>query len=280
MSKNLKICFDRVVPPEDLPDHGKAHQDAVSAYNHHVKETLQKKGIPAGVHLTHEDVHNVLPDLNANADVQAARMAIINLKAWDKGHALRCRFLDGSPTQRKRVEEKAQMWEKYANVKMVFGDDPKAEVRISFAADPGSWSALGKDCLITKFFPKNEPTMNYGWLEDNTEDDEYERVVVHEFGHALGCIHEHQNPKVALNWDRDAVYKEFSGPPNNWSKADIDSNILQKYSPKGITSTAFDDKSIMLYQFDAELFTDKKPTPLNKHLSKKDESMIGKMYPK
>jgi hypothetical protein len=36
----------------------------------------------------------------------------------------------------------------------------------------------------------------------------------------------------------------------------------------------------MLYQFDASLFTDHKPTPLNTKLSKKDEAMIGKMYPK
>ena len=59
----------------------------------------------------------------------------------------------------------------------VFGNDPNAEVRISFVADPGSWSALGKDCLITSYFPKNEPTMNYGWLEDNTDDQEYERAL-------------------------------------------------------------------------------------------------------
>jgi serralysin len=60
-------------------------------------------------------------------------------------------------------------------------------------------------------------------------------VVVHEFGHALGCIHEHQSPTEHLHWDKQAVYDEFTGPPNNWSEADIDSNILEKYSPEGIT---------------------------------------------
>jgi hypothetical protein len=36
----------------------------------------------------------------------------------------------------------------------------------------------------------------------------------------------------------------------------------------------------MLYQFPAELFTNHVGTPLNTHLSKKDESFIAQMYPK
>jgi hypothetical protein len=278
MSTHPKICFDRVVPPEDLPDQGKAHAAAMSNYKEQVKKKLQEKNIPAGAHITHGDAGK-LPDLDASEPLQAARMALINLKKWDPGHSLRCRFLDGSATQRKKVEDKAHIWEKYANIKIAFGDDPHSEVRISFVADPGSWSALGKDCLVAKYFPKNQPTMNYGWLDDNTEDEEYERVVVHEFGHALACIHEHQSPTEKLNWDTAAVYKAFSGPPNNWSKPDIDSNILQKYSEKGMSTTVFDKDSIMLYQFDASLFTDHKATPLNTKLSKTDEKMIKRMYP-
>ena len=122
--------------------------------------------------------------------------------------------------------------------------------------------------------------MNYGWLEDDTNDDEYERVVVHEFGHAIGLIHEHQNPKAKLKWNKPVVYRVFSGSPNFWSKADIDSNILDRYSPQGISATSFDDQSIMLYQFDGALFLDNKPTPLNTHLSERDKSFIGRMYPK
>jgi len=153
-------------------------------------------------------------------------------------------------------------------------------VRIAFQADSGSWSALGKDALNKKYFPKNEPTMNFGWLEDDTEEQEYERVVVHEFGHALGCIHEHQQPKENLQWNVKAVYAQFSGPPNNWDKATIDSNILEKYSQNGITETIFDRESIMLYQFPAELFLNHVGTPLNYQLSAKDKAFIAKIYPK
>ena len=122
--------------------------------------------------------------------------------------------------------------------------------------------------------------MNYGWLKDDTQDQEYERVVVHEFGHALGCVHEHQSPKAHLHWNKEKVYEVFSGSPNFWSRDDIDHNILQKYSPKGMAATAFDEASIMLYQFDAALFKDGQGTPLNFALSDHDKRFIAQMYPK
>jgi hypothetical protein len=207
-------------------------------------------------------------------------LAVINLKKWNDGYNLRCRFLDGDDFQRGKVKEKAQIWQQYANSSINFVDDADAEIRISFQADAGSWSAIGNDCLVSSYFPAYQPTMNYGWLRDDTDDGEYERVVVHEFGHALGCIHEHQSPTENLRWNVDAVYAAFSGPPNYWSKDDIDHNILQKYSPDGISATQFDAQSIMLYQFDASLFTNGVGTLLNKQLSAMDEQMITEMYPK
>ena len=44
--------------------------------------------------------------------------------------------------------------------------------------------------------------------------------------------------------------------------------------------TPFDDLSIMLYQFSADLFTNRQPTPMNYELSDKDKAMIASMYPK
>jgi hypothetical protein len=117
-------------------------------------------------------------------------------------------------------------------------------------------------------------------LRDDTPDEEYHRVVTHEFGHALGCIHEHQQPKFDRKWDVAAVMKYFSGPPNYWSPDDIRSNVLDKYSPTGIAATVYDPQSIMLYAFDGKLFADGRgPTNQNTTVSPKDITMIKSMYP-
>lgn len=89
--------------------------------------------------------------------------------------------------------------------------------------------------------------MNFGWLTPTTADDEYSRVVIHEFGHALGYYHEHQNPSTNIPWDKEAVYKLYGGPPNNWSKAQVDQNLFRKYSRSISQFSEFDKESIMLY---------------------------------
>lgn len=209
-----------------------------------------------------------------------ARMAVINSKRWPASAKIRCRFLDGSPKMRKQVERIAHQWEQYANIKFSFVSSGSAEVRISFHADDGSWSAVGQDALNTSYFPLHQPTMNFGWLRDGTSSTEYSRVVLHEFGHALGCVHEHEGPKFPRKWNVAEVLRVFQGPPNYWSPADIRSNVLDKYRSRGILTTEYDPKSIMLYAFDAALFLDGKgPTNSNSRLSAKDKAMIRRLYP-
>ena len=276
-----RICFDRVIPSSFAPARAMAHAAALSDYRSAVQQRVTAVRSPAaqpfGLQVAALD--QPLGTLHASDPIAVARMALINMKKWDNGYTVRCRFLDGDDFQKGKVQGKAAIWQQYANINITFADDPDAEIRISFQADAGSWSAIGNDCLISSYFPAYQPTMNFGWLRDDTDDTEYERVVVHEFGHALGCIHEHQSPTEDLKWNADAVYQAFSGPPNYWSKDEIDHNILQKYSPEGISATSFDTDSIMLYQFDGSLFTDGVGTPLNTHLSDKDKGMIAQMYP-
>jgi hypothetical protein len=260
----MKVCYDRVIPEE-------YNAKYLAAHKKHTEALLKKTGA--------KTPREAFKGLNPKAIIPAVHMAVINSKGWGAGFILKCRFLDGSEVQKNKVMAKAKLWEQYANIHISFVTTNDEHVRISFIADSGSWSAVGKDALITEYFPKNEATMNFGWLKNNTPDAEYERVVVHEFGHALGCIHEHQSPKENLKWNIEAVYAQFSGPPNNWDKATIDANILQKYSSNGISATIFDRNSIMLYQFDAKLFLDHKPTPANIHLSAKDKAFIATMYP-
>ena len=196
-------------------------------------------------------------------------------KLWKPGRTLRVRFLDGDPAIQKRIEPFAQEWTKYANIKFVFNNDPNAEIRISFRHS-GSWSYLGTDALT---IAKNQPTMNYGWLSPSTTDEEYARVVIHEFGHALGCIHEHQNPATDIPWNKQAVYDYYGGPPNNWSKEQVDTNLFTRYSADITQFSAFDRESIMLYPIPNALTEGDFEVGWNRALSPTDKSYIATLYP-
>lgn len=64
----------------------------------------------------------------------------------------------------------------------------------------GSWSYLGTDATRV---PKESFTMNLGFVDRPT--------VLHEFGHSLGLIHEHQSPfPGGFEWDRENVSEEYS----------------------------------------------------------------------
>ena len=219
-----------------------------------------------------------LPLLPGNS-AHVMKISVLTGKLWANGRTIGVRFLDGSKTQRAQTQKYADVWSKYANIRFDFSGKAKAEIRISFLED-GSWSAVGTDCLDTATFPKSEATMNFGWLRDDTDEEEWRRVVLHEFGHALSAVHEHQVPTGGIKWNLPEVYRVFSGPPNNWTKAQIDFNIVQKYSVKQLNGTAFDRSSIMLYSFPGSLIIGGQPTSNNTDLSSLDKSFMKGRYPK
>jgi serralysin len=106
------------------------------------------------------------------------------------------------------------------------------------------------------------------------------RTVLHEFGHSIGLIHEHQQPVSTIHWDPQACYEYFGGPPNCWSKQMVDSNVLNHYheSP-AISHSRFDEDSIMEYPVDSRLTTDHHAIPWNNDLSAMDRQFIATVYP-
>lgn len=220
-----------------------------------------------------------MSDPDADLETELDRLAMPANKQWDvhTHRVLRVRFLDGNPIVQRRVTDTAQEWSRHCAMEFDFGDDPDAEIRVTFTR-PGSWSYVGTDALG---IDPAVPTMNYGWLRPTTADDEVRRVVLHEFGHALGLIHEHQSPAADIPWDKEAVYAYYAGPPNNWSRQQTDVNLFKLYRRFGTRTTKFDTQSIMLYPIPREFVTD--PAYVvgwNRRLSPTDIAAIGKWYPR
>ena len=246
MARTIKLCTEMTVPLE-LREEANLHAIEVNPAN--------------------------APQLDPLAPLEAA---MDTTKRWPLGATLRVHFIEGDPAVHRRVEPIAHEWSQYANIKLAFVADPNAEIRVAFNPAVGSWSYMGTDCSLPAL--RGKPTMNLGWLKPGTAQTEYRRVVLHEFGHALGLIHEHLSPAATIPWDEAKVIAYYKRT-NGWSDEYIRSNVLAKM--KADRFTRFDPKSIMLYPVPKELLTD--PTKAipwsNTELSDLDKQFMTEVYP-
>lgn len=209
----------------------------------------------------------------------ANKAALLRGAKWASGDEITISFLDGDPEVHARVKDAALGWTRpgLANLHLSFlRDTNDTLVRISFQY-PGSWSVIGTTCK--QIMDLTRPTMNFGWLRPESTDEAVQRVVLHEFGHALGLIHEHQHPENGIQWNREKVYADLSGPPNNWKKEKIDFNMFHAFDASETNFGAFDDTSIMMYPFPPSWTINGYSAPLNSDLSERDRQFIRDQYP-
>lgn len=195
-------------------------------------------------------------------------------KLWPEKSAVYFRIGSGaSDAEVRNIQTTANTLSRLTGLRFIQTARSDADIRIGFNRGAGSWSAIGTDA---RNFPQNQDTMNFGW--DVSEDIV---TVLHEFGHAIGLGHEHQNPKGGLNWNEEKVYAALSGPPNNWSREQIKFNVLD-YAvlvPGGWTATEFDAYSVMLYRFPNDWLKGQVlPKLYVKSYSSGDKAMMAKMY--
>jgi serralysin len=208
----------------------------------------------------------------------AFEAAAFTAKLWPPGSRLRISFLDGSPEVHELVARHAREWSRHANLTLEFIDDLDGEIRISFL-EPDAWSAIGTDALLEELFEIDQPTMNLGWLTAETPDEEASRVVLHEFGHALGMLHEHQNPGHRIRWNKPVIYQALAQSPNYWDAETVDRNFFETYDRTQTQFTAFDPLSIMVYVVPKAWTLDGQTFPENSKLSEEDKRFIGARYP-
>lgn len=196
------------------------------------------------------------------------RLALEKGKFWTNGQTLKVKFLSGSNSQKEFVKKTCVEWSLYANLKFEFVESGQSDIRITFDEGDGAWSYVGTDCSD---IPQNQPTLNLGWVDKG--------VVLHEFGHALGCIHEHQNPNEAIQWNEKQVVKDLSGPPNYWSYDMIKHNVLDRYQSSEVEASPVDSKSVMMYPIPASWTLNGVGYSGGEELSQVDKDFIGMIYP-
>ena len=233
-------------------------------------KAVPQADIPAGFENTHMCKDVYLPGTDP-------RGAVIKSTKWPNGSVITVSLNGGTAKVRSKVMQYANEWSKYANITFKFITSGTAQIRVTFTQGAGSYSYLGTQALNR---PSNSETMNFGWFDDSTTDTEFSRTTIHEFGHALGMIHEHQHPLANIPWDKEKVYTYYGGYPNYWSRAQVDSNLFAKYSTTQTQYSAYDTQSIMHYSISSSLTTNGFSVGSNTVLSSTDKQFIGSVYPK
>lgn len=194
-------------------------------------------------------------------------------KFWPIGSVLQVSFTNGNEAQQTRVMQTASEWSNHANIQFEIIPnrvEPAPHIRVTFDGS-GNWSNVGTDCLIST--KAGASSMNFtNFMPDQD-------TILHEFGHALGLKHEHQNPKAGIQWNKPEVIKELAKKPNEWSKEKVASNVFNALKDNSLIHSRFDPLSIMTYNFPASWTTNGFSLPRNTKLSPFDISGIGDWYP-
>jgi serralysin len=239
------------------------------------------------------------PDDGTTAVAHAAKDLV-----WERGTWLRVAFLGGTKQERETVTNTGREWSAYANIKfaVIEANPEDAEIRISFA-DAGTWSAIGRRALAKQ---PSEATMNIGsWFEARRAIAQLERqrgsrvdlgteltttrklvrrAILHEFGHALGLIHEHQAPKSGIAWNIDALRRRVAATRGLTGEAleqCLKDNYLVVWPQANLMNgNTYDPTSIMHYSIPRSWTRNGQEVKTNWELSERDKKYIARCYPR
>jgi hypothetical protein len=208
----------------------------------------------------------------------------------------------------KAIFQQNAIWKKGStgNITVTFGSQKCNGCDIN-----SSWSLIGSECnssnpstnlgfIDSPFenFTYNGKTYPYSdfkdatrnWCSDQRNDCDPAwqpgATVLHEFGHALGMLHEHQNNLFNSNTiklNKNAVIEYYNSI--GLGEEGAYTNMLEVYDcskNKGLCDydgSKFDQDSIMLYHLPDDLVIGTNPTKGNFKYSKLDKEWLAKKYP-
>ena len=254
---------------------------------------------------------------------------VTDLGRWTPGSTVRIAFLDGDTALHDDIVGATQQIAEECNLELDFGRDAgtgayrrwttsdtefAAEIRVSFDMG-GYFSLVGTDSNDPTIGRPGDPvggnpgsrSLNLGGYQNN-RPAKWEGTVRHEFLHALGFHHSHQNMRGTceseFRWEDDdgyvpttdvngrfvpdgagrrpGIYTFLAGPPNRWSRAKVDHNLRTEDDPD-VVAGPFDSASVMLYRFPDFFYRSNPsscaPTSDGQNLSPGDKRGLDVLYP-
>lgn len=251
-------------------------------------------------------------------------LIVPSINRWEPGSTIRVAFNGGDASLYAKIEDAANEWiNAGTNIKFQFKDlsgkylqwssadrQYRADIRVAFFSgdNGGYWSYVGRDSINESVSGPNETSLNLESFDKNLPND-WRAIVMHEFGHALGFQHEHQNPvggcdfrfdddpgyvltkdqdgwyATDANGRRPGLYTYLGGYANYWPKAKVDDNLRALSVSSAFLVGAFDKSSIMKYFFGAFMFVGGDRSPCytsseNLSLSDQDKEGARRAYPR
>ncbi|KTB90745.1 zinc-dependent metalloprotease [Pseudomonas syringae pv. syringae PD2774] len=207
-----------------------------------------------------------------------ARLLVSFSKYWARGRTLKVLFLKNPPASLTApIVEAARKWLPHINLKFEFVTDGASDIRIGFN-EHLNWSAIGTDTLLAG---PDEATMEFNLKELYTADlkpmPELTRIVLHEFGHALGAVHEHQHPQANIPWNEPLLRSLLS--QTGLSDEEINTNFFDRYEAADFHHSAYDRDSVMHFDIPNGLtLGDFEIINVGKTLSSNDIAVMGAIY--
>lgn len=281
--------------------------------------------LPSDVVASMEVRNAYLNNLGLNSGLVTEFLADDVLK-WLPGQKLRVAFRGGNESLHQKIEGIVTEISSFCNLSFDFKqhgayrtwteDDTefKAEIRVCFD-HTGYFSLVGTDSTNQNIGDTNarvggrpyQCSLNLGGF-DYQLPASWKGTVLHEFMHAIGFHHAHQNItgpcQDSFRWHDDigytptqdvhgryiqdssgkrpGIYTYLAGHPNRWEKHKVDHN-LRTHDDSGLTPRVFDSASVMLYRF-PEWFYKTHPSPCSptsdgQSLSDGDKNGLLYLYP-
>lgn len=211
-----------------------------------------------------------------SANRRGKRAVASHSRFWAPGRTLRIAFLTDDQAFIEATILAASNWLPHINLTFDFVEGEDGDIRIS--ATPGTyWSMVGTDALL------REEGATMGLSPDMRVPAFFAANVMHEFGHVLGALHEHQHPNATIPWNRRKLYEAFGADEHadedHYIRRTLDERYLNRLDANEVRHSAYDPTSIMHYVIREEWTDDGFKIDLNLVLSDKDKAFMAQAYP-